>query len=86
MMYIRGNPSDFEDWKKLGNPGWGYDDVLPLFKKSEDNQQFDVMDGKYHSKGGLLPVSKFPYAPPMSYAFLKGGEELGKATGSKNID
>ena len=35
MVYIRGNRLDFEDWKKLGNPGWGWDDVLPYFRRCE---------------------------------------------------
>lgn len=77
MMYIRGNPDDYNDWKKLGNPGWGYEDVLPYFRKSEDNQQLNEVDADFHATGGPMPVSKFPYAPPMSFAFLKGGEELG---------
>ncbi|KHK89005.1 hypothetical protein LK12_22960 [Novosphingobium malaysiense] len=36
MVYLRGHPRDFEAWKQAGNPGWGWDDVLPLFKKAED--------------------------------------------------
>lgn len=77
MMYIRGNPNDFNDWEAMGNPGWKYDDVLKYFKKSEDNQQYDEMDPDHHSKGGLMPISKFPYSPPISKAILQGGEELG---------
>jgi choline dehydrogenase len=37
MLYVRGHPLDFEHWRQLGNPGWGWDDVLPLFKRSEAN-------------------------------------------------
>lgn len=77
MMYIRGNPNDYNDWEAMGNPGWKFNDILPYFKKSEDNLQLNEVDSNYHSRGGLLPVSKFPYSPPISKAILKGGEELG---------
>lgn len=77
MMYIRGNPNDYNDWAELGNAGWKYDDVLPYFKKSEDNQQFNEMDSGYHGKDGIMPISKFPYSPPISKSILQGGEELG---------
>lgn len=78
MMYIRGNKEDYDDWEAMGNPGWGYEDVLPYFLKSEDNLQINEVDNKYHRTGGLLPVSKFPYNPPLSYAILRGAQELGK--------
>lgn len=77
-MYIRGNKEDYDDWEAMGNPGWGYEDVLPYFLKSEDNLQINEVDSKYHRTGGLLPVSKFPYHPPLSYAILRGAQELGK--------
>ncbi|XP_030373851.1 glucose dehydrogenase [FAD, quinone] isoform X2 [Scaptodrosophila lebanonensis] len=77
MMYIRGNREDYDEWAALGNPGWAYKDVLPFFMKSEDNQELDVVGSEYHAKGGLMPVGKFPYNPPLSYAILKGGEEMG---------
>lgn len=80
MMYIRGNKEDYDDWEAMGNPGWGYNDVLPYFLKSEDNLQIDEVGRTYHRTGGLLPVSKFPYHPPLSYALLRGGQELGTVT------
>lgn len=77
MMYIRGNPSDYDDWEAMGNPGWSFESILPFFRKSEDNQQINEVDPKYHATGGPMPISKFPYLPPISKAILKGGEELG---------
>ena len=84
MMYIRGNPKDYDDWEALGNPGWKFEDILPYFKKSEDNLQINEVDSKYHGTGGPMPISKFPYNPPFSYAILKGGEELGFAVQDLN--
>lgn len=55
MAYIRGQREDFDHWKSLGCNGWGYEDVLPLFKKSEDNEQFE---NDYHAKGGPLHVTQ----------------------------
>ena len=40
MLYVRGNKWDYDHWASLGNPGWSYDEVLPLFKRSEHNEQF----------------------------------------------
>lgn len=57
--------------------GWSYNDVLPYFLKSEDNKQLDKMDSGYHSEGGPLQVSQFPYHPPLSRAIIKAAEELG---------
>ncbi|XP_037923603.1 glucose dehydrogenase [FAD, quinone] isoform X1 [Hermetia illucens] len=77
MMYIRGDPQDYDDWEALGNPGWKFNDILPFFKQSEDNLNINEVDNNYHATGGPMPVSKFPYNPPMSYSILRGGEELG---------
>ncbi|KAF5280195.1 hypothetical protein FQA39_LY18112 [Lamprigera yunnana] len=77
MMYIRGSVKDFDGWADLGNKGWSYNEVLPYFLKSEDNKQMDTVDRGYHSSGGLLTVSQFPYHPPLSSGLLKAGEELG---------
>lgn len=51
MLYIRGNRRDFDQWRSLGNPGWGYDDVLPYFKKSEDQRNPYLARNKFHSTG-----------------------------------
>lgn len=77
MMYIRGNREDYDSWEAMGNPGWKFDEILPYFLKSEDNMQISEVDNKYHTTGGVLPVSKFPYHPPLSYAILRAGQEMG---------
>jgi choline dehydrogenase len=54
MLYIRGNPRDYDDWRAMGNPGWGWSDVLPYFKQSEDNTRGA---DAFHGAGGPLTVS-----------------------------
>jgi choline dehydrogenase len=54
MVYIRGQAGDFEDWKAAGNPGWGWDDVLPAYKALEDNE---AGANDYRGAGGPLHVS-----------------------------
>jgi choline dehydrogenase len=59
MIYIRGNRHDFDHWQALGNPGWSYEDVLPYFKQSE-NQQRGASE--FHGVDGALSVTD-PIAP-----------------------
>ena len=54
MVYVRGQVDDFNHWAQLGNRGWSYDDVLPYFKKSEDNSRGA---SELRGAGGLLSVS-----------------------------
>jgi choline dehydrogenase-like flavoprotein len=72
MVYIRGHRSDYDHWAALGNTGWGYADVLPIFKRSEDNADFD---GAYHGKGGPLPVNRLRTDNPVQQAFLQAARE-----------
>jgi choline dehydrogenase len=74
MIYIRGNRLDYDHWKSLGNDGWSYDDVLPYFIKSE-NQQHGA--SQFHGSGGPLCVSDLRYVNPLTRAFLGGAQELG---------
>jgi choline dehydrogenase len=76
MIYIRGNPLDYEHWKSLGNDGWGFDDVLPYFLKSENQERGP---SKYHGHGGPLCVGDLRYVNPLTRAFLAATEELGIA-------
>jgi choline dehydrogenase len=61
LLYVRGQHEDYDRWRQRGNAGWGYDDVLPYFKKAE-NQQRGA--DKYHGAGGPLPVSDWRHADP----------------------
>src|SRR5262249_20624589 len=56
MVYMRGHRLDYDDWAAAGNSGWSFRDVLPYFKKSENNEQFGDTDPAYHGKGGLMNV------------------------------
>jgi choline dehydrogenase-like flavoprotein len=53
MIYIRGHKSDYDGWAAAGNPGWSYDDVLPYFKRSENNERGA---DAWHGRGGPLNV------------------------------
>ena len=54
MVYLRGHPEDYNEWARLGNPGWAWDDVMPYFKMSEDQQHGA---SAMHGAGGPLAVS-----------------------------
>ena len=74
QLYTRGNALDYEDWRQMGCPGWGYDDVLPYFRKSEVN---DTHDNRYHGTTGPLGVSQ-PRAPlPICEAYFAAAAEIG---------
>src|SRR6202035_81471 len=73
MVYIRGHRSDYDRWAALGNPGWAYDDVLPYFKKSENNE--NVHDA-FHGSGCRLNVANFRTGNPFQQYFLEAGRQL----------
>ncbi|XP_014278795.1 glucose dehydrogenase [FAD, quinone] [Halyomorpha halys] len=78
MLYIRGNRRDFDNWERMGNPGWGYEDVLPYFKKSQDQRNpYLARNTRYHATGGLLTTQDSPWNTPIGLAFLQAGEEMG---------
>jgi choline dehydrogenase-like flavoprotein len=74
LLYVRGQHEDYDRWRQRGNVGWGYDDVLPYFKKAE-NQQRGADD--YHGSGGPLSVSDWRHDDPLSEAFVKAAVETG---------
>lgn len=74
QIYTRGNALDYDEWRQRGCTGWGYEDVLPYFRKAEDN---DTFENRYHGKGGPLGVSK-PAAPlPICEAYFAAAGQLG---------
>lgn len=74
MVYTRGNRRDYDHWASLGNAGWGWDDVLPLFKRSEDNQRGA---DAFHGVGGPLGVSDSSVIHPSAIAFLEAAARNG---------
>jgi len=75
MIYARGHRSDYDNWSALGNPGWSYDDVLPYFKKSENNEAHP--DSSFHGVGGPLNVSELQSPSPMNQVFLDACQSQG---------
>uniref|UniRef100_UPI00286AC9C4 GMC family oxidoreductase n=1 Tax=Tabrizicola sp. TaxID=2005166 RepID=UPI00286AC9C4 len=74
QIYTRGAPQDYDEWRQMGCDGWSYEDVLPYFRKAEDN---DTFDNRWHGKGGPLGVSQ-PRAPLLiCEAYFAAAAELG---------
>lgn len=74
MIYIRGNPADYDCWRELGNEGWGYSDVLPYFKKSENQERGP---SEYHGVGGPLNVADLRCINPICESFVTAAEQAG---------
>ncbi|GAA6179196.1 choline dehydrogenase [Shimia sp. NS0008-38b] len=74
QIYTRGAAQDYDEWRQAGCDGWSYEEVLPYFKKSEDN---DTFDDRFHGNGGPLGVSQ-PAAPlPICDAFIEAAGQMG---------
>ncbi|XP_050519818.1 glucose dehydrogenase [FAD, quinone]-like isoform X2 [Daktulosphaira vitifoliae] len=76
MIYTRGNWRDYDNWSKMGNLGWNYNDVLKYFIKSE-NAELPQFDTKYHGINGPLTVSTVPFRTPISNAFVEASRDIG---------
>ena len=74
MVYIRGQAEDFDHWRQLGNTGWSFEDVLPYFRRSEDQSRGA---DPFHGSGGPLAVSDVPDKHPIAEAFIEGAMALG---------
>lgn len=67
MLYVRGQPEDYDDWQAAGASGWGWDEVLPVFKRLEANE---VHGEPFHGRAGPLVVSNPRHRHPLAEAFL----------------
>jgi len=74
LIYIRGQPEDFDHWGQLGNRGWSWDDVLPYFKQAENWQGGEA---DIHGKGGYLTTSPMTERPAVCQAIIDAAGELG---------
>ncbi|MEM7053785.1 MAG: choline dehydrogenase [Pseudomonadota bacterium] len=72
MCYIRGHASDYDDWCDLGNPGWGFEDVLPYFMRAEDQERGA---SERHGVGGPLGVSDLQHVNDLSKVFIQAAEQ-----------
>ena len=74
LLYIRGQREDYDHWRQLGNAGWSYSDVLPYFKRSEDQQNGG---SEFHGSGGGLSVQNMRAKRDICEALIAGAGELG---------
>lgn len=77
MLYVRGNPADFDGWSQMGARGWSFDDVLPYFRKSENYVQGG--DANFRGKGGELQVEDYRTILPLTHAFVAAAQQAGHA-------
>jgi choline dehydrogenase len=74
MVYQRGNPADYDGWAKLGNESWTWEEVLPYFKKSQNQERGE---SKFHGVGGPLNVADLRDPNPLSIAYVQAAQETG---------
>ena len=74
MVYIRGQPADYDHWAALGNPGWAWQDVLPYFLKAEHNER---LRDAWHGQSGPLNVADLQSPNPFTQRFVQAGVQAG---------
>jgi len=72
MIYMRGHRADYDGWRELGNSGWGYDDVLPYFRRSERNAR---LGGPWHGRTGPLDVTDIQAPAPIIRQMIEAGAQ-----------
>ena len=75
MLYVRGNPADFDGWAQMGCRGWSFDDVLPLFRKSENYVQGG--EGEFRGQGGPLQVEDYRTILPLTHHWIQAAQQAG---------
>ncbi|MGJ8611122.1 MAG: GMC family oxidoreductase, partial [Octadecabacter sp.] len=76
LLYVRGQSQDYDRWRQMGNTGWGWDDVLPLFKRSENNERGE---DDFHGSQGPLSVSDMRIQRPITDAWVAAAQTAGYA-------
>ncbi len=74
LLYVRGQAEDYDRWRQMGNPGWGWDDVLPLFRRAENNERGA---DDYHGDDGPLSVSNMRIQRPICDAWVAAAQAAG---------
>ena len=74
LLYVRGQPQDYNRWRQMGNAGWGWDDVLPLFKRAENNERGA---DAFHGDQGPLSVSNMRIQRPITDAWIAAAQAAG---------
>ncbi|TAL93190.1 MAG: choline dehydrogenase [Paraburkholderia sp.] len=74
MVFTRGNKADYDDWSAMGNPGWSWADVLPYFKKLEDNERGA---NEHRGTGGPLKIADPAVKPQIMYDFIESAVQSG---------
>ncbi|MEX3014089.1 GMC family oxidoreductase [Gymnodinialimonas hymeniacidonis] len=74
LLYVRGQPQDYDRWRQMGNAGWGWDDVLPLFKRAEHNERGA---DEFHGDQGPLSVSNMRIQRPITDAWVAAAQSAG---------
>ncbi len=74
LLYVRGQPQDYDRWRQMGNAGWGWDDVLPLFRRAENQERGE---DAFHGTGGPLSVSDARLSRPICDAWVQAAQTAG---------
>ncbi len=81
MVYMRGRPIDFDAWRDAGCEGWGWEDVLPYFKRSENNSRGTL--GELHGTGGPLEITDQVLPNPLTKRIIDSAQAVGTAAQSR---